>query len=156
MQDTTISDPSRLSSSRTLVGEYVTPTSQLVGDKIDKITLQLQKDSLPIGTAQIGIFNSDLTVKKLFGTIDASTISTTPINYKFQLSSGDSLYTIQSGDIIGIKFTGSSSQGGINLTVDRNSADPFDGTDSYRTRYESSWITSFGNDIYMILEQTRG
>jgi len=156
MQDTTISDPSRLSSSRPIVGEYVTSTSQLAGDKIDKITLQLQKDSSPIGAAEIGVFNSDLTVKKLFGTIDASTVSTSPTNYEFQLTSGDSLYTIQSGDIIGIKFTGSSSQGGIILTVDRNSADPFDGTNSYRTRYESSWINTFGNDMYMILEQTHG
>ncbi|HSB56384.1 MAG TPA: PKD domain-containing protein, partial [Nitrosopumilaceae archaeon] len=156
MQDTTVSFATILSSSRPIVGEYVTTASQLVGDKIDRITLQMSKNNSPIGNAQIGVFNSDLTVKKLFGTIDASTISTSFTNYQFQLSSVDSLYTIQSGDIIGIKFTGSSSQGGINLTVDRNSADPFDGPNSFRVRYESSWMNTTGDDMYMILEQTRG
>ncbi|HSB56383.1 MAG TPA: PQQ-dependent sugar dehydrogenase [Nitrosopumilaceae archaeon] len=156
MQDTTVSFATLLSSSRPVVGEYVTATSQLVGDRIDKITLQLQKVRSPIGIAQIGVFNSDLSVKKLFGTIDATTISTSLTNYQFQLPSTNPLYTIQPGDIIGIKFTGSSNQGGVNLTVDRNSADPFDGSNSYRVRYESSWKTTLGDDMYMILEQTHG
>ena len=33
--------------------------------------------------------------------------------------------------------------------------DPFDGTNSYRTRYESSWKTTLNDDMYMTLEQTR-
>jgi len=156
MQDTTVSFATLVSSSRPIVGEYVTTTSQLVGDKIDRITIQIQKVRSPVGVAQIGVFNSDLTVKMLFGTIQASTISTSLTNYSFQLASADPLYTIQSGDIIGIKFTGSTNPTGINLTVDRNSADPFDGTNSYRVRSESNWKTTLNDDMYMILEQTHG
>ena len=33
-------------------------------------------------------------------------------------------------------------------------ADPFDSNKSYRTRYESSWIVSYGEDMYMTLKQT--
>jgi hypothetical protein len=40
--------------------------------------------------------------------------------------------------------------------IDRNLADPFDGTNSYRTRFESSWLVDTGEDITMTLKQTHG
>lgn len=155
MSDTTASFPSLVSAPRQLMTEYVTPTSQLVADKIDSITIKLQRIGAPTGTAQIGIFNTDLSVKQLFGTIDVSTISTTATDHEFHLS-GSLLYTIAAGDRIGIKYTGGSGSVGINVTPDRDAADPFDGTNSHRARYEASWINSTGEDLYMILRQTHG
>jgi hypothetical protein len=155
MSDTTVSFASLVSAPRQLMTEYVTPTSQLVGDKIDSITLRLQKVGAPTGTAQVGIFNTDLSVKKLFATINVATISTTPAEYEFNLPAADPLYTIAPGDRIGIKYVGGSAGAGINVTPDRSAADPFDGTNSYRARYEASWINSTGEDLYMILKQTR-
>ena len=156
MSDTTSSFASLISAPRQLIAEFVTPTSQLVGDPIDSITLRLQKFGSPTGTAQIGIFNSDLTVKKLFGTIDVSTISSSSTNYEFKLLSSDPLYIIAANDRIGIKYTGGSSTTGINVTPDRDASDPFDGSNSYRVRYETSWIDSALEDMYMILKQTHG
>lgn len=156
MSDTTVSFASLVSAPRQLIVEYVTPTSQLVGDKIDSITLRLQRVGAPTGTAQIGIFNPDLSVKKLFGTIDVSTISTTATEYGFKLLAADPLYVIASGDRIGIKYTGGSGSVGINVTPDRDTADPFDGNNSYRARYEAAWIISTSEDLYMILKQTHG
>lgn len=106
MSDTTVSFASLVSAPRQLMTEYATPTSQLVGDKIDSITLSLQKVGAPTGTAQAGIFNTDLSVKKLFATIDVVTMSTTPAEYEFKLPAADPLYTIASGDRIGIKYVG--------------------------------------------------
>jgi hypothetical protein len=154
MSDTTVSFASLVSAPRQLMTEYVTPTSQLIGDKIDSITLRLQKVGSPTGTAQVGIFNADLSVKKLFATIDVATISTTPTEYEFKLPATDPLYTIASGDRIGIKYVGGSTSAGINVTPDRDAADPFDGANSYRARYEASWINSTSEDLYMILKQT--
>lgn len=156
MQDTTPTVASVTYAGRQINAEYVTPTSQLVGDKIDSITLRLQKVGAPTGTAQVGIFNADLSVKKLFATIDVATISTTATEYEFKLPAADPLYTISAGDRIGIKYTGGSTSAGINVTPDRDAADPFDGANSYRARYESSWINSTGEDLYMILRQTHG
>jgi hypothetical protein len=155
MSDTTVSFASLVSAPRQLMTEYVTATSQLVGDKIDSITLRLQKVGAPTGTAQVGIFNADLSVKKLFATINVATISTTPAEYESKLPAADPLYTIAPGDRIGIKFIGGSAGAGINVTPDRSAADPFDGNKSYRARYESSWIVSPSEDLYMILKQTR-
>lgn len=147
LSNTTASFASLISAPRQLIGEYVAPTSQLVGDKIDSITLRLQRVGTPTGTAQIGIFNADLAVKKLLGTRDVTTLGTTATDYEFKLPAADPLYAIASGDRIGIKYAGVSSSVGINVTPDRDSADPFDGTNSYRARYEASWINSTAEDM---------
>lgn len=155
MADTTASWGSLTYSGRQVNAEYVSASSQLVGDKIDSITLQLKKTGSPTGTAQVGIFDSGLSLKQSFGTIDVSAISATSFqNHEFKLPSSTSLYTIQPGDRIGIKYTGGSSSNAVSIMIDRNLADPFDGTDSYRTRFESSWLVDTGEDITMTLKQT--
>jgi hypothetical protein len=74
-------------------------------------------------------------------------------DYEFRLPDNE-LYTIQAGDRIGIKYNGGSGSSGVSVMIDRNAADPFDGTNSYRTRYESGWLIDTGEDPYMILKQT--
>lgn len=141
---------------RQVNAEYVSSTSQLVGDKIDSITLQLIKQGAPTGTAQIGVFNEDLTVKKLFGTVDVSTLATSYQDYEFRLSNNE-LYTIQTGDRIGIKYAGGNAANGVLVMIDRDTASSFDGTSSQRIRYESGWLYyDTGEDMYMVLKQTHG
>lgn len=157
MLDTTFSFGSLTYEGRQVNAEYVKPTSQLVGDKIDSITLRLQRVGSPTGMAEIGVFNEDTSVRKLFSTLNVTSLSTTYQDYEFKLGASD-LYTIQSGDRIGIKFSGSSSDNGINVMIDRITTDDlFDGTNSQRSRYESSWLYyDTGEDLYMILKQTHG
>jgi len=153
MSDTTQSTGSLVFTGRQIIAEYVTPTSQLVGDNIDSITLRLQRVGSPTGTAEIGVFNTDLTVKQLFGTVDVSTLSASyqVLEYKLPFPT---FYTIQSGDRIGIKFNGGTASNGVNVTIDTRSQNPFDSTNSYRVRYESSWISATSEDMYMILRWT--
>ena len=154
MSDTTASSGSAISSSKPVRAEYVSSTSQLVGDKLDQITLRLAKVGSPTGTAQIGIFNSDTSVKKLFGTKDVSTISTSYTDYIFSLTNNE-LYSIQAGDRIGIKYTGGTGSKYISVMVDLNAADPFDGQKSYSTqRQGGAWKDSISSDMYMILKQS--
>ena len=155
MQDTTVTFGSLVYSGRQINAEYVKDTSQLIGDEIDSITIRLKRVGSPSGTAEIGVFNESLSIKKLFGTITTvSTLSTVWQDYDFKLS-GTDLYTIKSGDRIGIKYAGGSAGNGINVMIDRNISDPFDGTNSQRIRYESGWLYyDTGEDMYMILKQT--
>src|ERR1051325_767300 len=97
MQDTTVTFGSLVYAGRQINAEYIKATSQLVGDPIDSITVSLQKVGAPAGTAQIGVFNPDLTIKKLFGTVDVSTVSATYREYEFRLA-GTDLYSIGVGD----------------------------------------------------------
>ncbi|MEO9295455.1 MAG: hypothetical protein ABI347_07640, partial [Nitrososphaera sp.] len=133
--------------------EFVTSTSQLVGKSIDQITLKLRKTGSPTGIAEIAVYNPDLTVKKSFGTKDVSTLTGTYTEYTFSLTGGQ-LYTIQSEDRIGIKYTGGDSANFVAVMLDRDSTDPFDGTNSYRQRYATSWLSYPSDDLYMVLTQT--
>lgn len=102
----------------------------------------------------VPFFNSDLTVKKLFGTKDTTTITSTYADYAFSLPS--ELYTIQAGDRIGIKYTGGNSNNYAAVTLDRDAADPFDGANTYRQQYNTSWLSYTSDDMYMMLRQTHG
>jgi hypothetical protein len=156
MENTSTSWGSLLHPGRQINAEYAASGSQLVGDEIDSITLQLLKWGSPTGTAQVGVFNEDLTVKKLFGTIDVATISASYQDYEFKLA-GDELYTIQAGDRIGIKYSGGNSSNGVYVMIDRDIESSFDGMNSQRIRYESGWLYyDTGEDMYMILKQTHG
>jgi nitrite reductase (NO-forming) len=136
--------------------EYVTNSSQLVGDKIDYIALKLKRVGTINGTAEVGILNEDLSVKKLFGTLDVSALATTYTDYEFKLT-GDELYQIEEGDRIGIKYEG----GGFNETswvsvmLDLDPADPFDGANSYlQYHYQGAWRQSPDIDLHAVLKQT--
>lgn len=156
MEDTTASAGYGVYAPKPARAEYVTETSQLVGDQIDSITLRLKSVGTISGTAEIGVFNDDLSTKKLFGTLDVGTLTTAYTDYEFTLA-GDELYTIEAGDRIGIKYTGGSSTTWVSVMLDLDSADPFDGANSYLNYYQSgSWQHSTDRDMYMILKQTHG
>ena len=70
MSDTTSSSGQSTYSGRPIHAEYVSSASQLVGDSINTITVQLRKGGTPTGLAEIGIFNADSSTKKLFSTLD--------------------------------------------------------------------------------------
>jgi Asp-tRNA(Asn)/Glu-tRNA(Gln) amidotransferase A subunit family amidase len=138
--------------------EYVTNSSELVGDNIDSIILRMKSVGTINGTAEIGILNEDLSVKKLFGTLDVTTLTPTYTDYEFKLTGGE-LYQIEEGDRIGIKYEG----GGFNETswvsvmLDLDPADPFDGANSYlQYHYQGSWQQSPDRDMHMVLVQTHG
>lgn len=138
--------------------EYVTNSSQLVSDKIDSITLKMKKVGTINGTAEIGVLNDDLSVKKLFGTMNVTALTPTYTDYEFKLTGGeDELYTIEAGDRIGIKYTGGgfNSTSWVSVMLDLDPADPFDGANSYlQYYYQGTWRDSPDRDLYMILKQT--
>jgi hypothetical protein len=153
MSDTTVSTGLNTYSGRPIHAEYVSPTSQLVGDSINSITLKLKKSGTPTGFTDIGVFNADGSVKKLFTTKDVSTYTTSYTDYTFSLPSGQ-FYQIQSGDRIGIKYSGGSTTNNISVMRDTVAADPFDGINSYHTYYTTTWTSATANDLYMILRQS--
>jgi hypothetical protein len=153
MSSTTESKGLSVWSGRQAHVEYVSPTSVLVDKSIDEITVKLKKSGSPTGTAEIGVFNSDLTVKKLFGTIDVSALTTSYIGYTFSLPNNET-YTVAKDDMIGIKYAGGNSTSYIAIMTDDDSADPFDGTNSYRQHYTTSWGSFESEDLYMILKES--
>lgn len=148
MNDTTASKGLSDYSGRPIVAEYASSTSFLVGKSIDTITVDLRTVHSPSGPIQVGIFKSDLSVKQLFGTIDASTVTTKFKQYTVSLPAPQS-YKIQSGDRIGIKFTGGSPSKYIEIMTDDTNS--FDGTNSYLTLYTKHWENQTKKDLTMTL-----
>ncbi|TLY07561.1 MAG: DUF5011 domain-containing protein [Thaumarchaeota archaeon] len=150
MQDTIASAGQPAYSGKPIYAEYVTGSSMLVGKQIDTILVKLKKGGLPTGTATIGVFNTDLSVKGSFGTIDVSTIATSYTDYTFSLPTSAQPYLIQAGDRIGIKFAGGDASNFVSIMTDRTNA--FDSANAYRTTYGTGWTDTLTDDIYMTLK----
>ena len=150
MNDTVLSYGATTNSANQLQTEFVSSTSSLVGKSIDIITVNLKKFGSPTGTVQVGVFNTDLSVKQIFGTMDAFNLTSSQVPYSFSLS--NQTYVFQTGDRIGVKYTGGSSSNYVDVGVDQTNS--FDGTNSYLSYYTSSWSTSLGKDLTMILESS--
>ena len=153
MEDNTASGGRQLYSALSIRAEYVSPTSQLIGDQIDQITLRLARVGTPTGFATIGVFDSAGNLKKQFGLQSVQNIPTAYSDYTYQLGNNNS-YAIQSGDRLGIKFAGGNSTNYVSVMVDTDANDPFDGTNSYRQWFTTSWQSLTGEDMYMVLKQT--
>ncbi|MBM2819523.1 MAG: putative xylanase/chitin deacetylase [Nitrosarchaeum sp.] len=138
-------------SGRQIHAEYVSDTSSLVGKSIDSITLNLKRGGSPSGTVEVGVFNTDRSIKQLFGKINTNAISTSYSDYSFSLPLPQ-IYQIQSGDRIGIKFTGGDNANHIAIMTDQTNF--FDGANSYHTYYTDSWKKSTSKDLYMILKSS--
>ena len=149
MSDTTATYGLSTYAGRSIQSELITSTSALVGKSIDTITVSLKKQGLPSGTVKVGVFNSDRSVKQLFGSISASSIAGDYTQYTFSLTAPQT-YQIQAGDRIGIKFTGGSSSNFIAIMTDQTNA--FDGTSSYLSYYSNnSWNSFTDADLTMTL-----
>jgi len=148
MDDTVVSYGATTNSANSLQIEYASNTSTLAGKSIDTIIVDLKKLGSPSGTIQIGIFNTDRSVKQLFGTKDASSLTSSLTKYSFSLPPNQT-YKIQSGDRIGIKYTGGSSSNYVDIGTDQTNS--FDGTNSYLMKYTTSWETYIGKDLTMTL-----
>ncbi len=152
MYDTTQTYGLALNTNQSAQVEFVSPTSELIGKNIDEITLKLRKTGMPTGDIEVGVFDANLDMKKSFGTKSTTEITSTYTDYTFSLS-GNELYTIEEGDRIGVKYTGGNSGAFVAVMLDRDTADPFDGTDTYRQQYSTSWTSYLQDDMYMILRQ---
>ena len=152
MQDTTASFGLSTYSGRQIQAEYVNSSSVLVGKQIDTISVQLKKVGSPTGNATIGVFYGDLSFKKSFANVTVSALTTSYKNYTFSLPNSVPPYQIQAGDRIGIKFAGGNSTFYVGIMTDQNSADPFDGANSYLTYYTTAWKSFTSNDLTMTLQ----
>ena len=152
MQDLTSSSGQSMYAGRPIHAEYVSASSILVGQQIDSIDVRLKKAGLPVGLAEVGVFNTDLSVKRLFSTVDVATLPTSYGDFSFSIPSTQQAYTIQSGDRIGVKYTGGTSSVNISIMRDTDPADPFDGTNTYHTSYSGGWASSTANDLTMTLK----
>jgi hypothetical protein len=101
-----------------------------------------------VGKVYFGVFNPDLSIKRLFGTIDASTIKTSYTSYTVTMGIETRPYEIQKGDYIGVKYNGTSTNQ-LAIMTDQNGK--FDGGGSYLSYYTTKWNKFTKQDLTMTL-----
>jgi hypothetical protein len=131
---------------RNTYAEFVSPTSILIGKSMDDIQIKLKKTGSPTGLAYVGIFNVANSLTKQFGTIDVSTLEARYRNYEFKNNAN---VTINSGDYIGIKYSGGDANNNVAVMTDQKNT--FDDTNSYLSTYMEGWTDTLTNDMHMIL-----
>ena len=90
-----------------------------------------------------------VTKAKDFGSLNPTTLTGSLANVTFSLGAGDS-YTLASGDFVGIRYnqTGLTSADYINVSIDTDAANPFDGSASKYADYTQAThaVTYASND----------
>jgi peptidoglycan/xylan/chitin deacetylase (PgdA/CDA1 family) len=156
MNDTTESHGLSLYSGRSMHVTVIGSDSVLIDKEIDSIALKLRKMGDPLGTAEIGVYDSNRNLKKRFGTVSVSSLTGTFKDYQFYLGESVSGYVIKSGDRIGIKYSGGSSQDNVSVMIDAEPGGSFDSTNTYHSYYSSTgWKNYIENDLRMKLTNTK-
>lgn len=139
--------------SNIFIGERLNSVSSVLYNKdIDEVCLALGKTGTPLGTATIAIYNTLATPTTLnaiytFGTIDVSTLPTTGLaTYCFEHTATNQDYSLFLNVAFGIFYNGGSS--GNNVNVDVSASNPFDGSNTLLSRYQSSWTNDSTQDTY--------
>ena len=128
------------------VTQFVTSGSSLINKEINKIEIWLHKTGNPTGNVIIGIFDSNRNIVKQFAIIDATTLTNQITKYTFTVTSA---YKIKANDYIGIHYVNGDANNYVMVRID--TTNPFDGTNSYRCGYGTSWICANNEDLVISL-----
>lgn len=106
--------------------------------------------SIADSTQTVTDYSSTITQAKSFGTLDVSTLTTSYTNQTFTSTA----YTVQQGDYIGVRYN-QTGNGTVEVRIDSNASDPFDGTASKYAEYDNyngNWTHTANNDVAMTLQ----
>lgn len=137
------------SGSNIFVGqEVVNFDSVLYGKEINYSQFRLSKNGAPSGFMYAGVWNTISTptatnYKFLISQMDVSGLSTSEFDISF-LRNDTKTYVLDVNEAVGIFYNGGSAGNEVEIIVD--TANPFDGSNSQRTSYISSW-SDFVHDI---------
>ena len=133
--------------------EYVTSSSGLARKEIDTIQIRLSRVGNPAGTATVGVFDGELVLVKVFGTIDAGSVSTSYQDYMFSLGDANDGYMLQPGDGVGIFYDGGDAGNRLSILADTEGL--FDGRKTYYRHHAAGWTSEPGADLHMRLTSDR-
>ncbi|HUL51647.1 MAG TPA: hypothetical protein VLT10_00065 [Verrucomicrobiae bacterium] len=133
---------------RHLIAEHANSTSILVGKNINTIKLKLKGLGLPPGYFQVGVFDVNQHIKKLFANVTASSLATSYTVYSFTTGSN---YTIVPDDYIGL-FYNANTNSANSIAVMRDNVTNFDGANSQEQYFDTKWHKDGVFDLYMELQ----
>ena len=125
---------------RTFYGQQFSPDAAIIDKVVDCATVELRKHDAPPSNAEIGFYDSNMNLVKLFGTIEVSTLTTGYKAYEFCLPSSDSGHLIQENQILAVKYNSGDSVNRIDVRRSNIGVGPdYDGLASYHVNYDYMW-----------------
>lgn len=123
----------------------------LIGDTINCMEIMIRKTGSPNISHPVlfGVYDSSGILKKQFGSMNVTNITTSSTFYKHCISD---TYTITINDRIGVKHRGSSA--GNQIIVNLDALNPFDGTITTHDEFNEAtitWTSFTANDLTMKL-----
>lgn len=124
-------------------GEILNSGSVLIGKLVSKLEVHLATYGSPGGSVTLGVWNSSGVLQHTFGTEHVDNIPSYP-TYSWIAKESSSGYTLQQGDIFGVKYDDSTSSSSHLVFASHDDQNPpFDTTNTVKTRYNT---TSNPND----------
>lgn len=128
------------SEGRTFYGEKFGSGAAVIGKVVDCATLELRKHGSPTDIAEIGFYDSNMSLVKQFGTLDVSTLATAYTAYEFCLPSADSGHLIEENQILAVTYNGGDPINRIDVRRSNVGAGPdYDGLAAYHVNYDGIW-----------------
>ena len=125
---------------RTFYGQQFSPDAAIIDKVVDCATVELRRHDAPAGNAEIGFYDPNMNLVKLFGTIEVSTLTTGYKAYEFCLPSSDSGHLIQGNQILAVKYNSGDSVNRIDVRRSNIGVGPdYDGLASYHVNYDTMW-----------------
>jgi len=125
---------------RAFYGQQFSPEAEIINKVVDCATVELRRHDAPPGNAEIGFYDSNMKLVKLFGTIEVSTLTTGYKAYEFCLPTSDSGHLILENQILAVSYNGGDAVNRIDVRRSNFGAGPdYDGIDSYHVNYDTSW-----------------
>lgn len=107
---------------------------------MDCVTVELRKHGSPTGLAEIGFYDSNMTLVEQFGTKDVSTLATGYKAYEFCLPSSDRGHLIRANQILAVSYDGGDALNRIDVRRSNTGAGPdYDGLKAYHVNFDASW-----------------
>lgn len=126
---------------RTLYGERFGFGSSVLFKTVDCATVELRKHGSPTGVAEVAFYDfGPQFPKKIFGTIDVSTLTTGYKKYEFCLPSSDEGHLVLAEQMLAVKYTGGDPLNRIDVRRSNVGVGPdFDGLASYHVNQDIYW-----------------
>lgn len=152
MNQPTVSGTSALrSGSNIFFGEKVVNEQSLLngGREMNTVQVRLSKTGSPTGNFIVGVYNGVVTptasnYKYLVASVDSSSLTTSQTFYTYY--NRNATYILQPNDVVGVFYNGGSAGNEVNIASNAT-ASSFDGVNSIRSLYTSSWSDSTTADL---------
>lgn len=144
---------------RAFYGQQFSPEAEIINKVVDCATLELRRHNAPPGNAEIGFYDSNMKLIKLFGTIEVSTLTTGYKAYEFCLPTSDSGHLILENQILAVSYNGGDAVNRIDVRRSNVGAGPdYDGIDSYHVNFDAIWhiYNTEGNSRDLLFKLTNG